>query len=618
MHCLLLKRCLFLTVLFFVWNNSSHGQVQQIEQLLQKLPLIKDSVDLVNSLNRLGVLYRVRNADSCFYYGVKAKAMAAHINYQKGQTEASHSIAFAFYKRGLYAESLELFGKILSQYEQLGDTEKTIQVHLDMTAVMNKGVSDRAKIISILQKTIQIGETLKKDSIMSKVYAHYCLRNSDLSEDSVQYYMHKSTEIASRYKNEEMLIYNQLWRCNLLYAKGQFEEALPLTKQALHQAKMTGNTDLVINALFLMTGFNENNPKKALEYLYQAYEVAQKSGDSSIEIYILHSALEVAKQWGDKDEIIKVYSDLDKSITADWDKSKKFIKDYVEYNAVQDQNKLLSEKNARRALWLVIISISAAMIVLAVYLIMLRRDRRAKARIEALNDVANMQIMTMEEAKHQAVKEEQQRLGQDLHDGLSSSIAAIKHQLETIIMDTPDMELKKKLNMLEQEMENAYKAARNKSHEWFSAADEQQKQSFEKQIISLTDNSLPNSRYNKKIHIDNSALSGVDMDTRIALLRIIQEAITNIIKHAKAKNVGILMYEEEDNLLLTIHDDGIGLDEKKADMGRSSMGLMSIRRRVHYLNGEIKINSDTRGTEIKVNGQNPKAIKSRESRVILG
>ncbi len=247
---------------------------------------------------------------------------------------------------------------------------------------------------------------------------------------------------------------------------------------------------------------------------------------------------------------------------------------------------------------MIIISCSSAVIVLTIYLMMLRRDRKAKAQIEALNDMATMQIMAMQEAKHQAVKEEQQRLGQDLHDGLSSSIAAIRYQLETLMMDTSDIDLKRKLDVLQKETENAYKAARNTSHEWFSAADEQLEQSFEKQIILLTDNALPDNRYNKNIHIDNTALSGVGMDTRIALLRIIQEAITNIIKHAKAKNVDILIYEEEENLLLTINDDGIGLDEKKSDKGKSTIGLQSIRRRVQYLNGVIEINSNTKGTEI--------------------
>jgi len=584
----------------YVCNSSAQGQIRQIEQELQGLSLIKDSVSLVNSLNRLGALYRTRNADSCFYYGVKAKGIAANIHYQRGQIEASHSIAFAFFKRGLYAESLELLGKILSQYQQLNDTEKIITVYLDMTVVMNKGVSDKAKIISILQKTVEIGKKLKKDSIMSRVYVNYGLRNSNLPQDSVYYYLNKSEEIASRYKDENSLLYDRIRRGSLLLSKGHFQEALTIAKQSLLDARRAGNTEQTINALISMIQLNDRNPKKALEYLYQAHEVAQKNGDNSIEIYILHNALEVAEQLGDKDEIIKVYFELEKSMTAEWEKSRKFINDYVAYNAVQDQNKLLNEKNAQRALWLLIISFSSVVIVLTIYLMMLRRDRKAKAQIEGLNDMARTQIIAMEEAKHQAVKQEQQRLGQDLHDGLSSSIAAIRYQLETLMMDTSDIDLKKKLGMLQKETENAYKAARNKSHEWFSAADEQLEQSFEKQIILLTDNALPNNRYNKNIHIDNSALSGVDMDTRIALLRIIQEAITNIIKHAKAKNVGILIYEEEENLLLAINDDGIGLDEKKPDKGKSTIGLQSIRRRVQYLNGVIEINSNTKGTEIIV------------------
>ena len=600
MLCLLLKRCLLLILLIYVFNNPAQGQIRQIEQELRGLSLIKDSVVLINSLNRLGTLYRTRNADSCFYYGAKAKSMAANIHYLKGQTEANHSIAFAFYKRGLYAESLELLAKVLSEYQQLNDTEKIILVYVDMATVMNKGVSDRAKIISLLQKAIQIGKTLKKDSVMSKVYAHYYVRNTNLAPDSIHYYISKSKEIASRYKDENMLIYNQLAQGRFLSSKGQLKEALTIAERSLPEAKRTGNTDLVINALFLLTELNENNPKKALEYLYQAYQVAQKNGDSSMEIYILHNALEVAEQLRDKDEIIKVYFELDKSITAEWEKSKKFISDYVAYNVVQDQNKLLNEKNAHRALWLVVISFSSAMIVLGIYLRMLRRDRKAKAQIEALNDVANMQIIAMEEAKHQAVREEQQRLGQDLHDGLSSSIAGIRHQLEVLSMDTNDIILKNKLSMLLQETEHAYKAARNKSHEWFRAGDEQQEQSFEKQIKLLTDSSLPDSRYNKTIHIDNSALISVDMDMRIALLRIIQEAITNIIKHARAKNIEILIYEEEGTLLLTINDDGIGLDEKKVRNGSSTIGLQSIRRRVQSLNGETKINSNATGTEIIV------------------
>ncbi len=254
----------------------------------------------------------------------------------------------------------------------------------------------------------------------------------------------------------------------------------------------------------------------------------------------------------------------------------------------------------QRTFWLILISVTACVIILGIYLVMVYRSRKAKEQLEALNNTANMQIVALEEAKYQAVREEQQRLGQDLHDGLSSSIAAIRHQLETLLLEIHDDTLKSKMKMIKAETENAYKAARSKSHEWFSAGDKQLEQSFEKQIKLLTDNSLPDSRYHKTIHIDDDSLLNVGVDDRITLLRIIQEAITNIIKHAKAKSVEILIYEEEENLMLTISDDGIGLGDIKPKNGKSTMGLYSIRRRVESLGGKAEIRSNTKGTEISV------------------
>ncbi|SKB75681.1 Signal transduction histidine kinase [Parapedobacter luteus] len=254
----------------------------------------------------------------------------------------------------------------------------------------------------------------------------------------------------------------------------------------------------------------------------------------------------------------------------------------------------------QRTTWLLIISFVAIIIILAIYLTMLRQSRKAKEQVEALNNAADMQIIAMEEAKHQAVREEQQRLGQDLHDGLSSSIASIRHQLELLSMDTDDAFLKHKLGTLQTTVTTAYETARNKSHEWFNAANDQEEQSFEQRIRLLTERALPDSRYQKNIQIDDHSLLRVNADTRIALLRIIQEAITNIIKHARAKQVGILIYEEMDNLVLFISDDGKGLGQKKPDNEKSTMGLLSIRRRANYLNGEVTIQSDTNGTEITV------------------
>lgn len=253
----------------------------------------------------------------------------------------------------------------------------------------------------------------------------------------------------------------------------------------------------------------------------------------------------------------------------------------------------------RRTRWLVVISVSAAFIIFSIYLLMLYHNKKAKAEIEELNNAADMQIITIEETKYQAVREEQQRLGQDLHDGLSSTIAAVRYQLETLIMDTQDSYLKEKLNKLRNETITAYEAARNKSHEWFNVNDEEQQLSFEKKIRLLTDKALPDNVYQKNIYIDNTSISHVSTDTSIALLRIIQESITNIIKHAKAKNVDILLYKDEEELILNIIDDGIGF-EGKTHNKKSMLGLQSIKSRVKIMNGKTEIKTSVKGTMIRI------------------
>src|SRR5690606_27526190 len=173
----------------------------------------------------------------------------------------------------------------------------------------------------------------------------------------------------------------------------------------------------IFNALFLLVMYYEDHPKVALDYYDQARMAALNSGDKSLEIYILTNALTIAKHLDNKDELIRIHQELQKAWIADWENTKRFISDYVRFNTMQVNNKRLSEKNAQRALWLAMISALAVVTVLAIYLTMLHRDRKAKTQIAALNETANMQIIAMEEAKHQAIKEEQQRLGQDLHDG---------------------------------------------------------------------------------------------------------------------------------------------------------------------------------------------------------
>lgn len=112
------------------------------------------------------------------------------------------------------------------------------------------------------------------------------------------------------------------------------------------------------------------------------------------------------------------------------------------------------------------------------------------------------------------------------------------------------------------------------------------------------DTALPNNRYTKVIEIDEHALDGVVLEIRIELLRIVQEAITNIIKHAKARHVSVLLYREDNELYMTISDDGKGISPHYTSSG--GLGIRSMEERIRRLGGVLTINSKSHGTEVIV------------------
>ena len=88
----------------------------------------------------------------------------------------------------------------------------------------------------------------------------------------------------------------------------------------------------------------------------------------------------------------------------------------------------------------------------------------------------------------------------------------------------------------------------------------------------------------------------------ITCFRIAQEALTNVVRHAQAKNVWIEVQERKDELHLTVSDDGVGFDvlsTLRYSAHKEHLGLMGMQERVALMGGEIEIDSGLgRGTEI--------------------
>ena len=89
-------------------------------------------------------------------------------------------------------------------------------------------------------------------------------------------------------------------------------------------------------------------------------------------------------------------------------------------------------------------------------------------------------------------------------------------------------------------------------------------------------------------------------DINISVFRIVQEALTNVVKHAEARNVSVRLFASgsHDALVLEIEDDGCGFDAARA---RRGLGLVGIEERVRAIGGSLRLAAAPgRGTRFEI------------------
>jgi signal transduction histidine kinase len=128
--------------------------------------------------------------------------------------------------------------------------------------------------------------------------------------------------------------------------------------------------------------------------------------------------------------------------------------------------------------------------------------------------------------------------------------------------------------------------------EW--AVDEFQTRTGVESDVSLPDADLP-----------------LDAQSATALFRILQEALTNVARHARATRVTVRLAQEDGNLSLEVRDNGGGIREEQLD-GRS-LGILGMQERAILLGGEFSIESSPEnGTTVAVRIPEANAMLSRK------
>ncbi|WP_378183450.1 tetratricopeptide repeat protein [Aquimarina sp. SS2-1] len=187
---------------------------------------------------------------------------------------------------------------------------------------------------------------------------------------------------------------------------------------------------------------------------------------------------------------------------------------------------------------------------------------------------------------------ERKRIAQELHDSIGGNLAAIKLQL-----NNSEHKNKTVLKGINSQIDDTYELVRNISHDLIPK--KFSKNNFCDVLEEYFNNIGGASQLNTSFNAyPRKAIDLLEETLQVETFKIIQELVTNTIKHAKASTIELQLNLVENELNILFEDDGVGFDQKKDAEG---IGFRNIRSRLNKISGTIDIDSRIkRGTIINI------------------
>jgi signal transduction histidine kinase len=223
------------------------------------------------------------------------------------------------------------------------------------------------------------------------------------------------------------------------------------------------------------------------------------------------------------------------------------------------------------------------------------RDLSDVLRVKNALSRANQRLSALSSRTLELIETERRQIAGELHDDVGQSLTAIILAMNWLGRRTDADELRNKIEDVHQIASQSLDTVRNISlllrpsqldTLGFAAA-------IKWQLERLLTVSNIIYTYN-----DDDFSEITDKQAEIVGFRVVQESLTNIVKHAKAKNVDIVLKSTINNLTITIADDGEGFNVNEQS---ESVGLINMKERIELANGDFTIESKPQlGTKIKV------------------
>ena len=220
--------------------------------------------------------------------------------------------------------------------------------------------------------------------------------------------------------------------------------------------------------------------------------------------------------------------------------------------------------------------------------------------LERMVDLRTAELRRLSSRLMTLQDEERRRIAREIHDGLGQELAAAKMILDGILSRDSSAATRQSGADASELVDRAIKQVRTISHLLHPPLlDEVGLVSALRWYLEgLSDRSGIEIR----LKVDPPDLSRLKPDIETAIFRIIQEALTNMFRHSGAQNGSVTLVENEGRIVVTVSDDGKGIEEQVIQLRPDSVGvgIGGMRQRVNELGGSLRLANANPGTIVEV------------------
>ena len=561
-------------------------------------------------------------------WGLKFKGMAEN--------------GFGHYKNAIawYEQALEIFTKLDNElevakaqlnisiaFQRLSD-HKSALVHAEKALYLFEKLKDRngiGRVLNVLgiammaQKDypsardyfLQYNKNARELNLNTEIVNSYNSLGSVYTSlkklDSAIFYLNNAVILNKKTGNKLALAHNYQ-NIGIIYLdKKDYRKALDNYDQARELYAEVNNKSFWSQSLLNMAQAYKKlqDTAKSKAYFQEALLMANQAGEKEVITQAYHALAQFNIQ---KNNYKEAYENFERSVqTRDSIRGAGMMPMVqelkVKYDTYKKQQQIRELKQQAELHRLQIrernlyLTIGASLVLLAVitgsFIVYWRKLKERRRREE--EKMRYQDLMTQETLN--AEERERRRIGHDLHDGVGQL-------LTTALMNLNSLVDRLKLTPREKELagnsislvSESYDEIRSISHQIIPNALLKAGLAFAiKDFLSKIDHQR------LKVNLDIAGLSTrLDDQTETVLYRVIQETVTNVIKHSVADLLTIQMVKDEEGISVTIEDNGKGFDPAKAKDFKGT-GLRNIQSRIAMLKGTVEFDTKPgRGTLVAI------------------